>query len=349
MNMKTKLKQALAGILAAVGLAFVSLQIVEARPLGSWGFPDFFATRGWFTSTLRVDGATTFIGSTTVTGLMGGITVSSITNRGNTALGDANTDVAVSSGLFGVNATPTSADNVLIRAIGAGTNHSFAIQDTAGQTTLFVEGRGRVAIGRSNGASNYILEVTSGNAADYVSDISNTNTTDSYGLRVKGGAASSNTNEALTVTNAAGTKRFAVTGAGNVVVGDAVPGSVLDVVGDATIRGQVTTTSSASIKGTGLAFGVSAGSATIAGALFAGTVLSTQAVGAAGAAVEALCVAGSVALGGGCDCNTIVGATSIINRPSTQAAGALSRGWTCQVPGGTGGQCIAYAICSRLQ
>ena len=89
---------------------------------------------------------------------------------------------------------------------------------------------------------------------------------------------------------------------------------------------------------------------TVSSAAFVGVTVSTQAAGGAGASVTALCkVAGTFALGGGCSCAVVVAATSVISVPNVVTAGGIATGWTCQVAGGTGGQCSAYVICSRLQ
>lgn len=76
--------------------------------------------------------------------------------------------------------------------------------------------------------------------------------------------------------------------------------------------------------------------------------LSTQAVGGAGAAVTAACAAGLTALGGGCDCTGAVAETANLSRPNSVTAGADPTGWTCQVSGGTGGVCSAYAVCANI-
>ena len=89
---------------------------------------------------------------------------------------------------------------------------------------------------------------------------------------------------------------------------------------------------------------------TISSAAFIGVTVSTAAAGAAGAAVTAFCkVAGTFAVGGGCDCGTIVAATSFIDKPNCETTGCIATGWTCQVAGGTGGQCAAFVVCSRAQ
>ena len=92
---------------------------------------------------------------------------------------------------------------------------------------------------------------------------------------------------------------------------------------------------------------------TISSAAFIGVQLSTQAAGGAGSSVTALCsslnVSGLFALGGGCSCASGVALTSTINFPNCATAGCHPTGWTCQDAGGTGGQCSAYAICSRAQ
>lgn len=93
---------------------------------------------------------------------------------------------------------------------------------------------------------------------------------------------------------------------------------------------------------------------TVSSSVFVGLSVSSVAIGGAGSAVTALCLQSgltgrSYATGGGCDCSSIVAATSTISRPNCVTAGCVPSGWTCQVAGGTGGQCIAYAMCSRLQ
>lgn len=105
---------------------------------------------------------------------------------------------------------------------------------------------------------------------------------------------------------------------------------------------------SPAVRANGIA--ISPSSISVSSAAFVGVTVSTQAAGAAGDPVTALCkVAGTFALGGGCNCGTIVAATSFISVPNVVTAGGIATGWTCQVAGGTGGACSAYVICSRLQ
>ena len=82
--------------------------------------------------------------------------------------------------------------------------------------------------------------------------------------------------------------------------------------------------------------------------VFMGLQISTQAAGGAGTAVTAICPATTFALGGGCSCSVIVAATGVISIPNVVTPGGIASGWTCQVAGGTGGQCSAYAICARM-
>lgn len=96
------------------------------------------------------------------------------------------------------------------------------------------------------------------------------------------------------------------------------------------------------------------GNVTISSAVYIGMSVSSQAVGAAGAAVTALCLQSGAtgktyASGGGCDCSGAVAITAEISRPNCITAGCVPTGWTCQESGGTGGACIAYAMCSRAQ
>lgn len=89
---------------------------------------------------------------------------------------------------------------------------------------------------------------------------------------------------------------------------------------------------------------------TISSAAFIGVVVSSQAVGGAGSAVTATCRSpGLFAIGGGCSCSGAVAETSNVSQPNCQTSGCVPTGWTCQVAGGTGGACIAYAVCSRAQ
>ena len=94
---------------------------------------------------------------------------------------------------------------------------------------------------------------------------------------------------------------------------------------------------------------------TISSAVFVGTYVSTQAAGAAGAAVTALCQTSTVAPGvtfassGGCVCTGGVSVTGTTSETNCQTTGCIPSGWTCQEPGGTGGACSAYANCTRLQ
>ncbi len=94
---------------------------------------------------------------------------------------------------------------------------------------------------------------------------------------------------------------------------------------------------------------------TISSAAFLGVHVATQTAGGAGASVTALCQTNvfapgtTFALGGGCSCASAVGETSNIGIPNCATTGCVPTGWTCQIAGGTGGQCSAYAICSRAQ
>lgn len=91
-------------------------------------------------------------------------------------------------------------------------------------------------------------------------------------------------------------------------------------------------------------------SISVSSAAYFGTYVSTQAAGAAGAAVTALCTAGTYATGGGgCNCSGAVAITGEISTPNCVTQGCLPTGWTCQEIGGTGGACSAYVTCSRGQ
>ena len=91
-------------------------------------------------------------------------------------------------------------------------------------------------------------------------------------------------------------------------------------------------------------------SVSISSTAFIGIEVSTQAAGAAGASVTALCrTARTFATGGGCSCSGGVALTGVVNTPNCSDAGCQATGWTCQEPGGTGGACSAYVICSRAQ
>ena len=136
---------------------------------------------------------------------------------------------------------------------------------------------------------------------------------------------------------------------GNVGIGGnvAAPATTLDVNGSAQFGSGAT---KSTFTTTGALTLAAAAPLTVSSATFVGVTVSTQAAGGAGASVTALCkVAGTFALGGGCNCAVVVAATSIISTPNVVTAGGVATGWTCQVAGGTGGQCSAYAICSRLQ
>ena len=98
-----------------------------------------------------------------------------------------------------------------------------------------------------------------------------------------------------------------------------------------------------------VSFRVNSGSVTFAGAVFVGVSVTTQTAGGAGASVTATCDAGTFAIGGGCDCSLAVAPTGEISTPNCTTKGCVPTGWTCQQPGGTGGQCAARVICSRLQ
>lgn len=150
---------------------------------------------------------------------------------------------------------------------------------------------------------------------------------------------------------------LALTGNGFFGINDPDPLSLLDVESNQSPSGFVFTVSSQnavtgniiSVVGSGaISFGVNS-PLTVSSATFVGVSISSSTRGGAGASVTATCPTNLYAISGGCDCNTIVSATSIINTPSAVVPGSVSKGWTCQVAGGTGGQCAAYAICSRLQ
>lgn len=136
-------------------------------------------------------------------------------------------------------------------------------------------------------------------------------------------STNSNASPVLAVYSAIGTRTFTVTGGGGVAFS-----SNLNVSGNSTFSGFANMTSSAA---------------------FVGISVSSSARGGAGASVTATCDGGFFATSGGCDCNTIVAATAVINTPSNVVPGQVPRGWTCQASGGTGGQCAAYVVCSRLQ
>ncbi len=97
------------------------------------------------------------------------------------------------------------------------------------------------------------------------------------------------------------------------------------------------------------------GSLSVSSSVFVGVFVATQAAGGAGASVTAICSSPTQALGtafatgGGCVCTGAVTPTGDTNAPNRLTAGSPVTGWTCQEPGGTGGACSAYAICSRIQ
>ena len=141
--------------------------------------------------------------------------------------------------------------------------------------------------------------------------------------------------------------QFIVQATGGFGVNTSTPATTLDVNGSAQFGSGATkstfTTTGALILDTAAPLSVSS-------ATFVGIRISTQVAGAAGASVTATCgVVGTFAIGGGCSCATVVAATSIISVPNVAVTGGIATGWTCQVAGGTGGACSAYAICSRLQ
>lgn len=88
---------------------------------------------------------------------------------------------------------------------------------------------------------------------------------------------------------------------------------------------------------------------TISSAAFLGVSVTTITAGGAGSSVTALCLAGKFAMGGGCLCTGGVALTGQTSIPNCVTAGCVPSGWTCQEPGGTGGACSAYVICSRAQ
>lgn len=95
--------------------------------------------------------------------------------------------------------------------------------------------------------------------------------------------------------------------------------------------------------------GQSVASVTFSSMVFIGVNVSTQAAGGAGSSVTATCNLGTYVMGGGCDCASAVAITEVKSIPNCVTAGCIATGWTCQEPGGTGGQCSAFAICSRAQ
>lgn len=125
-----------------------------------------------------------------------------------------------------------------------------------------------------------------------------------------------NVNQAGATANA-----MVITSSGNVGIGVASPVYGLDVLG------SVHTSSAA----------------------FVGVTIATQTAGGAGSSVTATCPNTTFALGGGCNCSGGVAITGNLSTPNVVTAGGIATGWTCQEPGGTGGACSAYAICSRLQ
>ena len=80
-----------------------------------------------------------------------------------------------------------------------------------------------------------------------------------------------------------------------------------------------------------------------------GVTISTQATGAAGALVTATCPSGTYIMGGGCECTGGVSVTGTLARPTCVTADCIATGFSCQEPGGTGGTCAAFAVCSRAQ
>lgn len=88
---------------------------------------------------------------------------------------------------------------------------------------------------------------------------------------------------------------------------------------------------------------------TFSSAVFVGLAISTIAAGGAGASVTAVCPAGNFATGGGCNCTGGVAVTGTIADFNCLTAGCVPTGFTCQEPGGTGGACSAYVMCSRAQ
>lgn len=112
--------------------------------------------------------------------------------------------------------------------------------------------------------------------------------------------------------------------------------------------------------GASITYGLSAGSAAIAGLATAGSLtvtgaarfsvsFSTKAAAGAGVANTVTCPAGTYVLAGGCTCTGAVDLTAAVGNFTPLTAGAMPTGWTCQAPGGTGGQCVAAATCSRIQ
>lgn len=88
---------------------------------------------------------------------------------------------------------------------------------------------------------------------------------------------------------------------------------------------------------------------TFSSAVFVGLAMSTIAAGGAGVSVTALCPAGKFATGGGCNCTGGVAVTGTTADFNCLTAGCVPTGFTCQEPGGTGGACSAYVMCSRAQ
>lgn len=136
---------------------------------------------------------------------------------------------------------------------------------------------------------------------------------------------------------------------GNVGISTGSPQFALDVAG------AIHSSSATVIFDGNTAAFISSGPVTMSSATFVGVYTSTQVAGGAGASVTALCQTQTIAagttfaIGGGCICSGAVAETGNTSAPNCVTTGCHPSGWTCQVAGGTGGACSAYAICSRLQ
>lgn len=141
---------------------------------------------------------------------------------------------------------------------------------------------------------------------------------------------------------------------GNFVTGTmywGIPGinrSTYTAAGGLQIPGPITASSGTFGTSNALTIGLQ-GDLHISSAAFVGLSLSTQTGAGAGAATTVLCPVGRFATGGGCSCTGAVAPTGEAGRFNSVTAGALPNGYVCQEPGGTGGDCAAFVMCSRLQ
>lgn len=257
-----------------------------------------------------------------------------VTNRQFSIIDNANNIAGTTLTVRAANGFASPGGALILRAGNGATGNPSGGSEDGGDATLNAGnsgidgGGGTVIIGAGNGTTGVNNSGTAGNVninagSALSADFSGGN------IRLTPGSGSSNGNIILAHTGSAAR--------GNVGIGTSSPCSTCTLH----LIGKLSVTNGATFDaGTGVTFSSS---------VFAGTGLSTQTAGGAGAAVTALCPTGKFAMGGGCVCSGGVALTGDSNSPNCSTAGCIPNGWTCQEPGGTGGACSAYAICTRIQ